>query len=69
MFYFFSLFVKILFALLEFLCTFFTHEVIVPYQSSAQIPCREKVGVAFVALSILGPQIERHFDQPQSRAI
>jgi hypothetical protein len=40
--------------------SFCIHEGIVPYRSSAQMSCREKVGVSFVALGILEPQIERH---------
>jgi hypothetical protein len=32
----------------------------VPYRSSAQMPCREEVGVSFVKLGILEPQTARH---------
>jgi hypothetical protein len=37
-----------------------THEGTVPYRSSAQMSCREEVGVSFVALEILEPQTARH---------
>jgi hypothetical protein len=57
--FFFSLFVH-LFAYLEFPCKFCTHEGTLPYRSSAQMSCREEVGVSFVALGILAPQIARH---------
>jgi hypothetical protein len=39
---------------------FFTYEGAAPYQSSAQMSCREEAGVSFVALGILEPQPARH---------
>jgi hypothetical protein len=45
----------------SFRLSFCTHEGIVPYRSSAQMSCREEVGVSFVALGILEPQIARHW--------
>jgi hypothetical protein len=44
----------------SFRLSFFTHEETVPYRSSAQMSCREEVGVSFDALGILEPQIARH---------
>jgi hypothetical protein len=44
----------------NFRVSFCTHEGIAPYRSSAQMPCREEVGVSFVALGILEPQTARH---------
>jgi hypothetical protein len=57
-----SLFFFFSFCLLiwSFRVSFCTHESIVPYRSSAQMSCREEVGVSFVALGILEPQIARH---------
>jgi hypothetical protein len=40
---------------------FCTHEGTLPYRSSAQISCREEVGVSFVVLGVLEPQIARHW--------
>jgi hypothetical protein len=43
---------------------------LVPYRSSAQMSCRGKVGVSFVALSISESQTHAlDFDQTKSRAI
>jgi hypothetical protein len=45
----------------NFRVSFCTDEGTVPYRSSAQMSCRgEVVGVSFVALGILEPQIARH---------
>jgi hypothetical protein len=41
--------------------SFCTHEGTLPYRSSAQMSCREDVGVSFVALGVLEPQIARHW--------
>jgi hypothetical protein len=40
--------------------SFCTHEGTLPYRSCAQISCREEVGVSFVVLGVLEPQIARH---------
>jgi hypothetical protein len=47
---------------LEFSCRYCTHEGTVPYRSSARTSCREDVGVSFVALGILEPQVAIDFD-------
>jgi hypothetical protein len=58
--YFFLSFLFILFVHLVFPCNVCTHEGILPYRSSAQMSCCGEVGVSFIALGILEPQIERH---------
>jgi hypothetical protein len=54
--YFFSLFLFILFAHLEFRVSFCTHEGTLPYRRLAQMSCREEIGVPFVVLGVLEPQ-------------
>jgi hypothetical protein len=50
--------------------SFCTHEGTLPFRSCAQMSCQEEVGVSFVVLGVLEPQIARHwFDQLPSRAI
>jgi hypothetical protein len=44
----------------NFCISFCTHEGTSPYRSSAQMPCREEVGVSFFALDILEPQTARY---------
>jgi hypothetical protein len=58
--FYFSLFLFILFAHMEFRVTFYTHKGTVPYRRLAQTSSREEVGVSFVALGILEPQTARH---------
>jgi hypothetical protein len=53
--HFFSLFLFILFAHLGFRVSFCTHEGTLPYRTSAQMSCREEVGVSFVVLGVLEP--------------
>jgi hypothetical protein len=45
----------------SFRVNFCTHEGTLPYRSLAQMSCREEVGVSFVVLGILEPQIECHW--------
>jgi hypothetical protein len=40
---------------------FCSHEGTVPYRSVAQMSCRKEVGVSFVVIGVLEPQIARHW--------
>jgi hypothetical protein len=41
--------------------SFCTHDGTLPFRSFAQMSCREEVGVSFVVLGVLEPQIARHW--------
>jgi hypothetical protein len=41
--------------------SFCTHDGTLPFRSYAQMSCREEVGVSFVVLGVLQPQIARHW--------
>jgi hypothetical protein len=56
----FFLFLFVLFAYLEFPCNFCTRKGMLPYRSSAQMPCREEVGILFAALGIFETQTARY---------
>jgi hypothetical protein len=58
--YFFLSFCSFFLLIWSFRVSFCTHEDILPYRSSAQMSCREEVGVSFAALGILETQIARH---------
>jgi hypothetical protein len=59
--YFFSLSVHFCLLIWSFHVSFCPHEGTVPYRSFAQMSCREEVGISFVVLGVLVPQIARHW--------
>jgi hypothetical protein len=58
---FFSLSVHFVCSSVVFRGSFCTHEGTLPYRSSAQMSCRDKVGVSFLVLGVLEPQIACHY--------